>query len=142
MDAIRFQARVLVSSLALIVTVAIHPGVVWGADATYVPGKSMWAAKRSNVRTGPGTSYRIVDLLEVGEQVGVVAKTGNWYQLEPQAGLPERFVYAPLLAQCALGFPGGRCPDKCRELEPVSSAASGFLTAGGSLPLGPIQLTK
>ena len=102
MDAIRFQARVLVSSLALIVTVAIHPGVAWGADATYVPGKSMWAAKRSNVRTGPGTSYRIVDLLEVGEQVRVIAKTGNWYQLEPRAGLPERFVYAPLLTSTRL----------------------------------------
>lgn len=102
MDALRFQARVFVSSLALIVAVAIHPDVAWGADATYVPGKSMWAAKRSNVRAGPGTSYRIVDLLEVGEQVRVVAKTGNWYQLEPQAGQPERFVYVPLLTATRL----------------------------------------
>ena len=59
--------------------------------------RMMYAAKRSNVRVGPGTSYGKVGLLEVGEEVRVTAKTGNWFKLEPKAGQQERFVYAPLL---------------------------------------------
>ena len=43
----------------------------------------MRAAKRSNVRAGPGTSYAKVGLLEVGEEVRVIERTGDWFQLEP-----------------------------------------------------------
>ena len=57
----------------------------------------MRAAKRSNVRAGPGTSYAKVGLLEVGEEVRVIERTGDWFQLEPHPGQPERYVYAPLL---------------------------------------------
>ena len=102
MRPIRLQARILVPLLVLIVAMGAYPGVVRSADATYVPSKAMWAAKRSNVRAGPGTSYRKVGLLEVGEEVRVTAKTGNWYQLVPQAGQSRRFVYAPLLTATRL----------------------------------------
>ena len=57
----------------------------------------MYAAKRSNVRSGPGTGYGKVGLLELGEKVRVTAKTGSWLKLEPKAGQQRRFVYAPLL---------------------------------------------
>ena len=57
----------------------------------------MRAAKRSNVRDGPGTSYAKVGLLEVGEEVRVIERTGDWFKLEPRPGQPERYVYAPLL---------------------------------------------
>ena len=67
------------------------------ADATYVPSKVMWATKRTNVGAGPGTSYETVGLLEVGEEVRVIARIGNWYQLEPRTEQPRRFVPASLL---------------------------------------------
>ena len=64
----------------------------------YATSLVRYAAKRSNVRAGPGTSYEKVGLLEAGEKVHVMAKTGNWFKLTPQGGAAERFVYAPLLA--------------------------------------------
>ncbi len=57
----------------------------------------MRAAKRSNVRAGPGTSYAKVGLLEVGEEVRVIERTGDWFKLKPRPGQSERYVYAPLL---------------------------------------------
>ena len=65
----------------------------------YVPPKTMWVAKRANVRAGPSTKFVKTDLLEVGERVTVVAKTGDWFQLSRRAGQPKRFVYAPLLTK-------------------------------------------
>ena len=59
----------------------------------------MRVAKRSNVRAGPGTSYAKVDLLEIGEEVRVIERTGDWFKLAPQPDQPERFVYAPLLSE-------------------------------------------
>ena len=63
------------------------------------PGKVMWATRRSNVREGPGTSYAKVDLLEVGESVHVIDRTGDWLRLKPRPGQPDRFVYGPLLTE-------------------------------------------
>ena len=57
----------------------------------------MRALKRSNVRAGPGTSYTKIGLLEVGEEVRVIERSGDWFKLEPRPGQPARFVYAPLL---------------------------------------------
>ena len=34
-----------------------------------------------NVRSGPGTGFSVVDQLEAGETVDVVARSGGWYQL-------------------------------------------------------------
>ena len=68
-------------------------------DAAIGPGKVLWAAKRANVRAGPGTSYRKVGLLGVGEAVQVIERTGSWLRLRPRPGQPERFVYAPLLSE-------------------------------------------
>ena len=59
--------------------------------------KVMWTVKRSNVRAGPSTSYEKIGLLETGEEVRVIERTGNWYWLSPLSGQPRRFVYAPLL---------------------------------------------
>ena len=57
----------------------------------------MRAIKRANVRAGPGTSYAKVGLLKVGEEVRVIERTGDWFQLEPRPGQSERYVHAPLL---------------------------------------------
>ena len=65
--------------------------------AAHDPDKVMYAAKRANVRTGPSTAHRKVGLLELGEQVRVTARHGNWFRLEPRGGQRDRFVSARLL---------------------------------------------
>ena len=64
----------------------------------------MWAAKRANVRAGPGTSYEKVGLHEVGEEVRVVERIGDWFKLKPRSGQPKRYVYAPLLGETKPGM--------------------------------------
>ena len=64
----------------------------------------MRAAKRSNVRAGPGTSYAKVGLLEIGDEVRVVERIGDWFRLAPQPDRAERFVYAPLLIETDPGM--------------------------------------
>ena len=73
-------------------------------DGAFEPVTVMWAIKRSNVRTGPGTSYAKVGLLEIGDRVRVVERTGDWFRLAPQPGQPERYVYAPLLRETKPGM--------------------------------------
>ena len=58
---------------------------------------TMWAAKRSNIRSGPGTDHAKVGLLEVGDEVQVRGEIGDWLRITaPDGG--DAFVYAPLLA--------------------------------------------
>ena len=99
MTAIKHQSRILVCLAALLVTMSVPPATAqnYKFDAQWQTPKVMYTTKRSNVRTGPGTSYGKVGLLEVGEQVFVSAKTGNWFKLKPKPEQEERFVYAPLL---------------------------------------------
>lgn len=68
-------------------------------DTTYRPSKTMFAAKRANVRSGPGTRYSKVGVLEIGQLAIVTAKTGNWFKLAPRPEQTMRFVYAPLLTE-------------------------------------------
>ena len=99
--ATRHQFRFLVL-LAALYSMGTVSNRAQAADAAYVPSKVMWATKRSNVGAGTGTGYRNVGRLEVGEEVRVIAKTGNWYPLEPRTEQPRRFVYAPLLSAARL----------------------------------------
>ena len=62
--------------------------------------RMMQAAKRSNLRSGPGTEHDKVGLLEVGEQVRVTGEVGDWLRIEA-AGGGEAFIYGPLLAEAA-----------------------------------------
>ena len=55
------------------------------------------AAKRSNLRSGPGTGHDKVGLLEIDDRVQVTGEIRNWLWIKtPNGG--EAFVYAPLLA--------------------------------------------
>ena len=91
----RFGLGVLaLALLALFMSSIDMPSASAQSTKTYAAPKTMWAAKRANVRVGPSTNHAKVGLLEVGERVSVVARTGNWYQLR---GYARRFVYAPLL---------------------------------------------
>ncbi len=61
--------------------------------------RNMWAVKRSNLRSGPGTEFDRVGLLEVGEPVLVTGEIGEWFRIQVQG--KEAFVYAPLLTAVA-----------------------------------------
>ena len=95
MKGIRQSALSLALVLAFTVAVSTTPAPARAEQ--YVPHKTMWVEKRANVRTGPSTSFPKTDLLEAGERVSVVAKTGDWFELYRRSGQPKRFVYAPLL---------------------------------------------
>lgn len=71
----------------------IHP-----IHATYV------AKCTSNVRSGPGTRYHVVDQLYEHERVRVVGKVEgrNWYQVK--TGYGTGYVYAPLLRPTRYGY--------------------------------------
>ncbi|MDE0390687.1 MAG: trypsin-like peptidase domain-containing protein [Rhodospirillales bacterium] len=73
-------------------------------DGAFESVTVMWALKRSNVRTGPGTNFAKIGLLEMGDRVRVVERTGDWFRLTPQPGQTERYVYAPLLSQANTGM--------------------------------------
>ena len=60
----------------------------------------MQAAKRSNLRSGPGISHDKVGLLEVGDEVRVTGEVGDWLRIEAPGG-GEAFIYGPLLAEAA-----------------------------------------
>ena len=65
-----------------------------GVQTTEVD-RTMRAAKRSNVRSGPGTEHDKVGLLEVGDEVRVTGEAGDWLRIETPRG--EAFVHASLL---------------------------------------------
>lgn len=59
----------------------------------------MRAAKRSNVRGGPGTEHDKLELLEIGDEVRVTGEAGDWLRIETPRG--EAFVHASLLVPLA-----------------------------------------
>ena len=61
---------------------------------------TMWAAKRSNLRSGPGTDHAKVGLLEIGDEVQVTGEIGDWLRIEAPGG-GDAFVWAPLLIEKA-----------------------------------------
>ena len=73
--------------------------------------RAMRAAKRSNVRSGPGTEHDKVGLLEVGDEVRVTGEAGDWLRIETPDG--EAFVHASLLEQAG---PKVALSPKCAEL--------------------------
>lgn len=64
------------------------------------------AVSRVNVRSGPGTDYRVVDTLEPGERVQVIGKVQNagWYVIA-RNGVASGFVAAAYLRPAADAAP-------------------------------------
>ena len=71
----------------------------------------MRAAKRSNVRSGPGTEHDKVGLLEIGDEVRVTGEAGDWLRIETPRG--EAFVHASLLEEAG---PKVALSPKCADL--------------------------
>ena len=58
----------------------------------------MQVRTRSNLRSGPGTEYDKVGLLELGDAVRVTGQAGEWLRIEgPRGG--EAFIFASLLTE-------------------------------------------
>ncbi len=90
---------------------AVYRGPVEPAD------RVMQAVKRSNLRSGPGTTHDKVGLLAVGDEVRVTGAVGDWLRIEAPAG-GEAFVYGPLLAVAA---PHRVTTTAAQEAEPPST---------------------
>lgn len=75
-----------------------HEHGIQPIHATYV------AKCRSNVRSGPGTRYHVIDQLYDHEQVRVIGKVNgrDWYQVK--VGHRVGYVYAPLLRPTRYGY--------------------------------------
>ena len=70
------------------------------ADKITPVDRIMRAAKRSNLRSGPGTDHEKVGLLEIGEEVQVTGEIEDWLRIKAPSGR-EAFVYTPLLTHAA-----------------------------------------
>lgn len=66
--------------------VALTAGAAFAAVAT----------SSVNVRTGPGTSYRVVDTLQRGERVDVIDRAGSWCEVDKSG--PNGWVACNYLA--------------------------------------------
>ncbi len=71
------------------------------AAVVFLPTVSMAApaisSTAANVRSGPGTSYRVIDTLRSGESVDVQGCRSGWCFIEYDGGDSEGFVSASLL---------------------------------------------
>lgn len=57
-------------------------------------------AARVNVRSGPGTSHKPVDVVAHGLEVTIYLTQGDWSRISP-SGRQERWIYTPLLQPSA-----------------------------------------
>lgn len=64
------------------------------AQAAWVRGKV-----KLNLRTGPGTQYRILGLLETGEEVNVVSRQEDWTEVRVSSDGKQGFILAGFLDQ-------------------------------------------
>ena len=89
-----------------------------GAPGIAPTDRWMQARTRTNVRSGPGTQYDKVGLLETGEKVHVTGEAGAWLRIEGPDG-STAFVHGSLLVPPA---PQGR--DAAAGLTPKCSGMS------------------
>jgi uncharacterized protein YraI len=76
-----------------IVPLALAAGLAFVASAaSAAPGIAL---ANANVRSGPGTTYSVVDTLKTGDYVVVVKCSAAWCQIE-RVG-PDGWVFRPLL---------------------------------------------
>ena len=85
-------------------TVVEEGGETEGAPGIAPADRWMQARTRTNVRSGPGTQYDKVGLLETGEKVHVTGEAGAWLRIEGPDG-STAFVHGSLLVPPA---PQGR----------------------------------
>ena len=85
--------------MAVLVATVNELPVYAQSEEVFIPHRTMWAAKRANVRAGPKESYAKVGVLEVGERVAVSTRIGDWFKLYSRPGQGRRFVFSALLTE-------------------------------------------
>ena len=93
---------IILSLAAVLLHAAAPPAIAQGNIAITPVDRTMRAAKRANLRSGPGTTFDKVGVLETGQQVRVTGETGDWLRVRLPGGRTA-FVYASLLAIVAPG---------------------------------------
>ena len=73
------------------------PALAQGNVAIIPIDRPMWVLKRANTRSGPGTSYDKVGLMDSGQKVRATGEAGNWIRIQFASGRTA-FIYAPLLS--------------------------------------------
>ena len=113
--------------------VATAAAVFCAAAVVFLPTTSMAAAATAsgtaNVRSGPGTSYRVIDTLRSGESVDVQGCRSSWCFIESDDG--EGFVSASLLRR---GSGGGA------TFEPNFNLSFNFPNGGISIGNGGVSI--
>ena len=59
------------------------------AEAAWIRG-----GVKLNLRTGPGTEYRILGLLETGDEVAILSEQGDWTEIQVTADGKQGFILA------------------------------------------------
>ncbi len=59
------------------------------AEAAWIRG-----GVKLNLRTGPGTEYRILGLIETGDEVAIVSEQGDWTEIQVTADGKQGFILA------------------------------------------------
>ena len=77
-----------------------HDRACDGAPEIVGADRRMQASERANLRSGPGTDYDKVGLLEAGNEVTVTGEVGEWLRIEVLDG-GEAFVHGSLLAEAS-----------------------------------------
>ena len=95
---------------------------------------------RLNVRTGPGTEYRIVGVLKTGDSVSVLSRGENWTQVETQqtdglkrGWIPEGYLRAKPPPSIRLGQAEARVVELDSALATVQKEAEQLRTAHADL---------
>lgn len=74
---------------AIVFAVLFLTGVLW---AVQIPTAGKVNCRSLNVRNGPGTNNKVMDVIHHGDRVTIVDVAGKWYQIDYK-GSTDRFVW-------------------------------------------------
>ncbi|MCO5165604.1 MAG: penicillin-insensitive murein endopeptidase [Planctomycetes bacterium] len=137
----RSTPRRLALPLAALAVAAIWTSPAFAQAVSVTPTartNAVITASALNVRTGPGTSYRILGSLPRGTQVVIVGTSGNWRQIElgPDTRGWVYFAYLAAAPGAASTAPAPAAP----AAPPAPSAAAPAAPAAGTTPTNGNQL--
>jgi lipoprotein-anchoring transpeptidase ErfK/SrfK len=86
-----------------------YPAMLTTATTTVTPSIAVADGSRVNIRSGPGTDYPVVGLLDPGAQAEVVGRYGDWWQIE-YSGAPAWVASWVVTASSVDGVPQVEVP--------------------------------
>jgi len=92
---------------------------------------------RINVRTGPGTQYRILGVLKTGDSVQVLAREESWTQIEPSdmepGWIPSGYLAAAAPARVSLAKREAEVVELRERVEKLAKSEGELLTKNDAL---------